>query len=86
MVLRRHAAGGARILKNVKVHLGLVRQVNDDSIVLTNVTTQGGSAGERFAVETSSELKLPRSQIESVRQETPEQAAELIAEINEPRE
>ena len=83
-VVMRQAGRGSS--KNVKVHLGLVRQVNDDSIVLTNVTTQGGSAGERFAVETSSELKLPRSQIESVRQETPEQAAELIAEINEPRE
>lgn len=83
-VVMRQAGRGSS--KNVKAHLGLVHQVNDDSITLTNVTTQGGSAGERFAVETSSELKLPRSQIESVRQETPEQAAELIAEINEPRE
>lgn len=71
--------------RNVKAHLGLVHQVNDDSITLTNVTTQSESAGGR-SVETSSELKLPRSQIEYVRQETSEQAAELIAEINEPRE
>ncbi len=83
-VVMRQAGRGSS--KNVKAHLGLVHQVNDDSITLTNVTTQGGSAGERFAVETSSELKLPRSQIETVRQETPERAAELIAEINQPRE
>ena len=71
--------------RNVKAHLGLVHQVNDDSITLTNVTTQSETAAGR-SVETSSELKLPRSQIEYVRQETPEQAAELIAEINEPRQ
>ena len=71
--------------RNVKAHLGLVHQVNDDSITLTNVTTQSESAAGR-SVETSSELKLPRSQIEYVRQETPEQAAELIAEINEPQQ
>jgi hypothetical protein len=82
-VVMRQAGRGSS--KNVKAHLGLVHQVNDDSITLTNVTTQSGSAAGK-SVETSSELKLPRSQIESVRQETPEQAAELIAEINEPRE
>ena len=71
--------------RNVKAHLGLVHQVNDDFITLANVTTQSESAAGR-SVETSSELKLPRSQIEYVRQETPEQAAELIAEINESRE
>ena len=82
-VLMRQAGRGSP--RNVKAHLGLVHQVNDDSITLTNVTTQSGSAAGK-SVETSSELKLPRSQIEYVRQETPEQAAELIAEINEPRE
>jgi len=82
VAMRREERGSP---ENRIAHLGLVRQVNDDSITLTNVTTQSESAAGR-SVETSSELKLPRSQIEYVRQETPEQAAELIAEINESRE
>ena len=76
--------------KNPKLHFGLVQQVNGDSITLTNVTTQcvkaSATAVDRIAIETSSELKLPRSQIEKVRQIPPDEVAEWIAEINQPRE
>ena len=73
--------------KNPKLHFGLVQQVNGDSITLTNVTTQCPSeTGGAVAIETSSELTLPRSQIANVRQVPPEEVAEQIAEINQPRE
>ena len=73
--------------KNPKLHFGLVHQVNGDSITLTNVTTQCPSeAGGAVAIETSSELTLPRSQIEKVRQIPPDEVAEWIEEINQPRE
>jgi len=88
VVMRREGQGSSR---NKKVHLGLVRQANGDAITLTNVVTQSfditrGALRGTVPIGTSSELMLPRSQIEYVRQYTPEQAAELIAEINEPRE
>ena len=76
--------------KNPKLHFGLVHQVNGDSITLTNVTTQcvkaSATAVDRIAIETSSELTLPRSQIEKVRQIPPDEVAEWIEEINQPRE
>ena len=76
--------------RNQQVHFGLVHQVNEDSMTLINVTTQcakaSATAVDRIAIETSSELTLPRSQIEKVRQVPPEEVAEQIAEINQPRE
>ena len=74
--------------KTMKMHFGLIQQVDGDSITLTDVTTQCVSEAARgaVAIETSSELKLPRSQIENVRQIPPDDVAEWIAEINQPRE
>ncbi len=74
--------------RTLKMHFGLVQQMDGDSITLTDVTTQCVSAAARgaVAIETSSELKLPRSQIEKVRQIPADEVAEWIAEINQPRE
>ncbi len=74
--------------KTMKMHFGLVQQVDRDSITLTDVTTQCVSEAERgvVAIETSAELTVPRSQIENVRQIPPDEVAEWIAEINQPRE
>lgn len=67
------------------VHLGLVQQINDNLITLTNLTTQrlaGRELAERI-VESSPEMTLQRSRIEKVRQIPSEQVDELIAEIHE---
>lgn len=65
----------------MKLHVGLVHHVDEDSVILTNVST--GSLLEHSAgSNTSQELTLRFSQIDRAIPLTPDQAAEQIAMFN----